>query len=83
MNEYFYNMYLDYVNMQAKKSINVDFGNKCLLQCVRCMRQLPGGKKKVKASRDMSFDDFKKVAKSFKRLSLCGQISDPIYHPHL
>ena len=84
LDEYFHNMYLDYVNTQSeRKSVNIDFSNKCLLQCPRCMRQLPEGKKKVKLSHDMSFGDFKKVVQSFKYFHMCGQISDPIYHPHL
>ena len=76
--------YKDYIKHQLShgSGINVDFSNKCLLQCVFCMRQSPlGGKDKIKNSSDMPFEDFKKIIKKFRNIRLCGQISDPIYHP--
>ena len=73
--------YNDYLNTALKSSANIDLTNKCILQCVFCMRQRETGKEKIKRSSDMPFDDFKKVTKTFKRIHLCGQLSDPIYHP--
>tara|TARA_B100002019_G_scaffold230753_1_gene204205 strand:+ start:53 stop:754 length:702 start_codon:yes stop_codon:yes gene_type:complete len=74
--------YNDYLNTTLKTSVNIDLTNKCILQCVFCMRQRETGKEKIKRSSDMSFDDFKKVIKTFKKIHFCGQLSDPIYHPH-
>ena len=74
--------YKDYVQYQYKNYINIDFSNKCILQCVYCQRQLPDSKNKIHTSRDMPFDDFQKILQVYSSISLCGQISDPIYHPH-
>ena len=81
-------IYKDYVEAQLKQQPNIDISNKCILQCIYCQRQTafngkPRGREKVKASQDMSFSDFKKVIKSFRGINLCGQLSDPIYHPQL
>ena len=75
--------YKDYVKIALARSINIDLTNKCILQCVYCMRQRPLGKVKIKKSSDMSFSNFKKVVKTFNTFHLCGQLSDPIYHPEL
>lgn len=82
-------LYKDYIRYQLKKSCNTDFSSKCLLQCVYCIRQAyqadygAMGRNKVKISGDMPFEDFQKIGKTFQQMHLCGQISDPIYHPHL
>jgi len=82
-------LYRDYIRTQVQLSVNTDFSSKCLLQCVYCMRQEwsqdkgATGRDKVKISGDMPFEDFKKIGKTFPQMHLCGQISDPIYHPHL
>lgn len=78
----FHELYLDYVRKIPNTSINIDFSNKCLLQCAYCMRQKPAAKDKIKRSSDMSFNDWKKILQLFPELvELCGQLSDPIYHP--
>ena len=78
----FHKLYLDYIKTIPYRSINIDFSNKCLLQCTYCDRQKPAGKDKVKRSSDMSFDDWKKILHTIPTsVHLCGQISDPIYHP--
>lgn len=74
--------YKDYVNTIAEKTVNIDFTHRCLLQCVFCMRQRQTGKDKIKISSDMSLSDFLKISKTFSRMHLCGQLSDPIYHPN-
>ena len=84
--------YKDYIDVQLRNSCNIDFTSKCVLQCVYCQRQAwdeefgvggATGRNKVKISSDMPFEDFKKIGQTFNRMHLCGQISDPIYHPHL
>ena len=82
-------LYRDYIQQQLLQTVNVDLSSKCLLQCVYCQRQSWSeqhgaiGRNKVKISSDMPFEDFQKIGKTFKKMHLCGQISDPIYHPHL
>ena len=80
------------MDVQLKNGCNVDFTSKCILQCVYCQRQAwdeefnvggAVGRNKVKISGDMPFEDFKKIGQTFNNMYLCGQISDPIYHPHL
>ena len=80
--------YKDYVKCAKKGHINTDLSNKCILQCVYCARQtivrgIHTGKEKVKSSSDMSLNDYQKVINTFEGISMCGQISDPIYHPNL
>ena len=82
----FYNIYRDYIASQLNQKPNTDLSNKCILQCVFCQRQLvhqgePAGREKVKLSQDMPLEDFKKVINTFKGMNMCGQLSDPIYHP--
>jgi len=45
------------------------------------MRETEGGKQKIKSSSDMLVGDFKKILSFFETVDMCGQISDPIYHP--
>ena len=80
--------YRDYITSQLMQLPNMDISNKCILQCVYCQRQSihdgkPEGKTKVKLSSDMSFEDFQKITHTFRGINLCGQLSDPIYHPNL
>lgn len=80
--------YQDYIKAQIKRLPNTDLSNKCILQCAFCERQRVHkgeliGKTKVKLSSDMSFEDFQKIIHTFQGVNLCGQLSDPIYHPNL
>ena len=79
--------YPDYIKSQLKHLPNTDMSNKCILQCVFCQRQTirkgePIGKNKIKMSQDMPFEDWKKVLHTFEGVNMCGQLSDPIYHPN-
>jgi MoaA/NifB/PqqE/SkfB family radical SAM enzyme len=65
----------------VRRNINLDISPRCTLKCPRCRRQdylesgipIPG--------HDLSKTDFKKIAKYFKSILFCGQVSDPIIHP--
>lgn len=83
--------YEEYVQAKKKVGFNIDTSNKCPLQCPGCQRQRPHLKYKVKLSRDMPLDDWRKILQFsqgpmigkwefFKFGKLCGQLSDPIYH---
>lgn len=72
-----------YHNQITNTTWNIDFSFRCRLECPLCMRQLPGGKEKIKRSKDMTLDQFAKVMRLAPHVSLCGQLSDPIYNPIL
>ncbi len=65
----------------VRGNINLDISPRCTLMCPRCRRQdyiesgipIPG--------HDLSMPEFKKIAKHFKRILFCGQVSDPVIHP--
>jgi MoaA/NifB/PqqE/SkfB family radical SAM enzyme len=74
----FSNFYSDYVNSLNK--FNLDITYKCPIECPLCSRQDTGGKAKIKRSREMTLEEFNLVINKSNSISLCGQISDPIYH---
>jgi pyruvate-formate lyase-activating enzyme len=74
--------YLNYVQFAKTNSINVDTSFRCRLQCPACARQLnPRIKERLDASSDIKQEHFNMLLTTFTKLHLCGQISDPIYHP--
>jgi MoaA/NifB/PqqE/SkfB family radical SAM enzyme len=62
-----------------EQGVNLDITDKCILQCPRCMRQIDGDL--YKRGRDIELSEFEKIAKYFRRITFCGQMGDPIYHP--
>lgn len=79
---------------QKKSGSNIETSTRCTLQCPQCQRiWLTFGKdhpryKEIKTRISNGFDlpleDFKKIVEfSENRVNLCGQISDPIWWPHL
>ena len=77
-NKEFSQFYSDYVNTSDK--FNLDITYICPLKCPFCIRQLPGGKERIKNSSDITINNFVKILKKSNHISFCGQISDPIYH---
>lgn len=69
------------IGMFRERSINIDLTFRCTLECPKCMRQSIREKGFKVPGVDISFDNLKKIAKYFKKLIFCGQISDPIFHP--
>ena len=61
--------------------LNIDITDKCVLACPKCMRQSKPGLHK--RGSDLSVKNFRKVAKVFDKISWCGQMGDPIYHPKM
>tara|TARA_B100001093_G_scaffold392520_1_gene379027 strand:+ start:137 stop:778 length:642 start_codon:yes stop_codon:yes gene_type:complete len=66
----------------GKRGINIDITHRCALECPRCARQreYKDEGKKVPGE-DMSMKDFKKLARFYKDIMFCGQLSDPVHHP--
>jgi MoaA/NifB/PqqE/SkfB family radical SAM enzyme len=81
-NKEFSELYLEYINVHREKGISVDATNICPLQCPYCPRQKEIFKQKIRTSKMMPLGDFRKMI-SFcdNRIRICGQMSDPIYHP--
>lgn len=68
------------------RSVNVDTTHRCLLQCPFCSRQNSLGPDMVKGSHaygDIKVKHARNLGNSFRYISLCGQISDPVYHTDL
>jgi len=74
----FASFYADYINSVDK--FNLDITYKCPLECPFCVRQLEGGKERIKESGEMTMTELKMVISKARHISFCGQISDPIYH---
>lgn len=80
--DYWHNKAFDII---LDKSVNVDLSHRCLLQCPMCVRQAGQfGREQVKLSGtmygDMTLENAKDIGNTFANVTLCGQISDPIYH---
>ena len=73
----FSQMYKSYV--ETANSFNIDFSNACPLECPLCARTM--FPEMLKTAKNMSFDSFLKLVNKSKHISLCGNISDPIYSP--
>ena len=63
--------------------INIDASARCSLECPKCMRQSLRANGMDIPGDDMTVDQFEKIVKHFAGVSFCGQISDPIFSPHL
>ena len=73
------------VKVWHDRSINVDTSHRCLLACQFCARQNEAHGNLVVKTYGSQYGDIKPehmkmLGDNFNRLSLCGQISDPIYH---
>ena len=62
------------------ESINLDISYKCTLQCPFCERQNKDFKDYKGLMKDMSLEQFKKIANSNQHIGFCGQVSDPIFN---
>jgi len=74
-----YEDYLKWLSEESFMTLEITF--RCPLQCPLCTRQTKVGKRQTKLFRDMPLEDFEKILKFSKNINLCGDMSDPIYHP--
>jgi len=65
-----------------RKSLNIDIGFRCPLECPRCQRQRQWRNlgKKV-PGRDLTLNEIDKISNHYKDFVFCGQLSDPVHHP--
>ena len=62
--------------------LNADITFRCPLECPSCQRQFAFKERgKPVHGHDISLDDIKKLAKHFKGIDFCGQLSYPVHHP--
>ena len=83
----------EYIAYQKTQWLNVDISYRCILGCSACMRyiledpekkgsdSLKYFKNKLEESSDISFLDLQKLAEFFPKISFCGGLSDPVFHP--
>lgn len=72
----------DAVSLLKRQAVNIDITHRCPLECPRCQRFTSFTSKGLKVPGvDMSMENFAKVAKHFKHINFCGQVSDPVHHP--
>ena len=68
--------------LDLKREINLDITPHCNLKCPGCQRQILYSDKKVPGE-NISVESFEKIADYFDWIFMCGQISDPTFHPDL
>jgi len=64
-----------------RRSINIDIGHRCSLECLRCARRHYTIKKEKVPGYDITMDEYLKVIDFFTRINFSGQYSDPVHHP--
>lgn len=63
----------------TNKGVNVELSNKCRLKCSGCLPRLDVNN--LKGITDIPFNQAKVIYDTFHKVSMCGNMSDPIYHP--
>lgn len=72
-----------YLKESYADSPNLDISYRCELKCPLCVRQKSAGITMIKRSSDITMENLNKILDHYKtRVTFCGQISDPIYHPN-
>jgi len=65
-----------------RRSINIDIGFRCSLECPKCQRQTQHRNLGLKVpGYDLTESEIRKLANFYKEFVFCGQLSDPIHHP--
>tara|TARA_B100000579_G_scaffold321683_1_gene271371 strand:- start:88 stop:1140 length:1053 start_codon:yes stop_codon:yes gene_type:complete len=64
------------------RTLNIDAGPRCTLECSACARQRFREQGKKIPGKDLTPEQFKKIIKYFKHVSFCGTFSDPIFNVH-
>ena len=65
-----------------RRSLNIDIGFRCPLECPRCQRQTTWRNNNLKVpGRDLTLDEIDKISDFYNDFQFCGQLSDPVHHP--
>jgi MoaA/NifB/PqqE/SkfB family radical SAM enzyme len=65
-----------------RQSILLDLSNKCTLECPVCTRARFKEDNVPIPGHTMTHDEFEKITNYFHHIIFCGQLSDPVLHPH-
>lgn len=66
-----------------KRTCTMDISHLCTLECPKCMRQWFKNRNQTIPGNNLTIEQFEKLSDYFTGFSFCGQISDPIFNPHL
>lgn len=66
-----------------QRTCTMDISYLCTLECPYCLRQAYIKKNIKPPGQNLTLEQFDKLSDYFKGFSFCGQISDPIFNPHL
>ena len=66
-----------------QRTCTMDISYLCTLECPYCLRQAYIKKNIKPPGQNLTLEQFDKLCDYFKGFSFCGQISDPIFNPHL
>jgi MoaA/NifB/PqqE/SkfB family radical SAM enzyme len=65
-----------------RRSLNIDIGFRCPLECPRCQRQRQWRNNGLKVpGRDLTLKEIDKISDYYNGFIFCGQLSDPVHHP--
>ena len=65
-----------------RRSLNIDIGFRCPLECPRCQRQRQWRNNGLKVpGRDLTLKEIDKLSDFYNDFQFCGQLSDPVHHP--
>ena len=69
-------------NIGDETGVNLDITHRCPLECLRCSRQHDFKRNNIPVwGQDISLETIEKITDAYKRISFCGQLSDPVHHP--
>ena len=69
-------------HFKKRVRLNLDVTHRCPLECPNCQRQTSfTNYGLVPHGRDPSVVEIDMIAKHFKEVAFCGQLSDPVHHP--
>lgn len=71
------------LSIHQQKSLNIDIGFRCTLQCSECVRTKFIKLNKPLLGKDLTISQFNKISNFFKgrKIEFCGSWSDPIFNP--
>ena len=67
-------------NFLSRRRINLDIGVKCTLLCNKCSRQKSFKDIRPIPGHDMTIEEYRKIIDFFPMVTMCGQVSDPIFN---
>ena len=64
----------------GRRRVNLDIGVKCTLLCNKCARQKSWKGIRPIPGHDMTIEEYRKIINFFPMVTMCGQVSDPIFN---